>query len=205
MDKPRNLVLYLFLQAWLALGERQDVELKIALAMGAAALALSGCERPSAVAERKTEAAAAEQRSTAESYARNDRGERSAPREDEQVRLIDGRPMWSSSRRGTAEENAQRSFERNGEAFDAKDLDTFVRKAHAFIDRPPAGVQKLTRRNGDVLYYDPKQNIFAVANKDGAPRTLFKPDEGQAYWDEQVARESRRQASASKRDDEATS
>lgn len=179
--------------------------LKILWALGAAALALSACERPSAVAERKGDAAAETHRSQAESYARSDRSERSSPREDEEVRLINGKPMWSSSRRGTAEENAQRSFERNGEAFDAKDLDTFVRKAHAFIDRPPAGVQKLTRRNGDVLFYDPKQNIFAVANKDGAPRTLFKPDEGQAYWDEQVARESRRQASAGKRDDEATS
>ncbi|MBV9512274.1 MAG: hypothetical protein JO303_18545, partial [Caulobacteraceae bacterium] len=30
--------------------------------------------------------------------------------------------------------------------------------------------------------YDPAQNIFAVVTKDGAPRTMFKPEQGQAYW-----------------------
>ena len=43
----------------------------------------------------------------------------------------------------------------------------------------------LTRSNGDRLIYDPKGNIFAVADKNGAPRTLFKPKDGQAYWDKQ--------------------
>ena len=97
-------------------------------------------------------------------------------------------PIWSASRRGTAEENAQRAFDRNGETFGARDLDDFVRKAHAFIETPPAGTQRLTRANGDVLLYDPKGNVFAVASKDGAPRTMFKPDEGAAYWDEQKSR-----------------
>ena len=41
----------------------------------------------------------------------------------------------------------------------------------------------------------PVGNVFAVANKDGAPRTMFKPDEGRAYWDKQKDRESQRQAS----------
>jgi pyocin large subunit-like protein len=103
--------------------------------------------------------------------------------------------MWSPSRRYSAEENAQRAFERNGEAFSASSIDQYVKKAHAFVDHPPAGTLTLTRANGDTLFYDPKANVFAVANKDGAPRTMFKPDEGRAYWDKQKDRESQRQAS----------
>jgi hypothetical protein len=33
--------------------------------------------------------------------------------------------------------------------------------------------------------YDPKANLFAVVDKDGAPRTLFKPRDGTSYWAQQ--------------------
>ena len=89
----------------------------------------------------------------------------------------------------------------NGEAFGAKDLDDFVRKAHAFVEDPPAGTQRITRNNGDTLLYDPKGNVFAVKTRDGAPRTMFKPDEGAAYWEEQKARDARRQTARSDRGD----
>ncbi len=46
-------------------------------------------------------------------------------------------------------------------------------------------MQKAIRANGDTLYYDPKSNVFAVVDKQGAPRTMFKPREGMAYWTEQ--------------------
>jgi pyocin large subunit-like protein len=109
-------------------------------------------------------------------------------RKDE-VKLVEGKPMWSPSRRYSAEENAQRAFERNGEAFGARSIDQFVKKAHAFVDHPPAGTETLTRSNGDVLFYDAKSNVFAVAAKDGSPRTMFKPDDGRAYWEKQKDRE----------------
>lgn len=166
---------------------------RIALSVGIAALVLAACERPSAVASRDTDRD--RPAASADREPRSDRAE--ASREDAPVKLLDGKPMWSASRRGTAEENAQRSFERNGADFGAKSLDDFVRKAHAFVDDPPAGTQKLTRRNGDVLLYDPKGNVFAVAAKEGAPRTMFKPEEGAAYWDEQKTREERRQTARS--------
>ncbi|WP_374574955.1 hypothetical protein [Phenylobacterium sp.] len=112
---------------------------------------------------------------------------------------VDGKPMWSASRRYSAEENAQRAFDKNGAAFGARDVDDFVRKAHAFVDHPPREALTLTRSNGDVLIYDPKANVFAVATKDGAPRTMFKPDDGMAYWQAQVDRDAaRRQAQAAK-------
>lgn len=165
---------------------------------------VAGCERSSAVSSRghgeDRAAARTQERGASSSY---DNGgsdyPSSARRDDGPVKLVDGKPMWSSSRKGSAEENAQRSFERNGEAFGAHDLDGFVKKAHAFIDHPPKGVETLKRRNGDVLMYDAKSNVFAVANKDGAPRAMFKPDQGAAYWEQQKAREAKRQTARSDR------
>ena len=60
----------------------------------------------------------------------------------------------------------------------------------------------MTRKNGDTLFYDPKGNVFAVANKDGAPRTMFKPDEGMAYWEKQKDQETRRTARRSRSSDD---
>ena len=91
---------------------------------------------------------------------------------------------------------AQRAFERNGEAFGARSVDQFVKKAHAFVGHPPKGTETLTRKNGDTLYYNAGANTFAVANKDGAPRTMFKPDDGAAYWQKQKDREGKRQTAS---------
>ncbi|MGA0606094.1 hypothetical protein ACO2Q0_08835 [Phenylobacterium sp. VNQ135] len=175
-----------------------------ALLVGAAAsaLMLSACDNgPSAVAEHQ---AAGTQMAVPHETAREDGETRETARvdhRDDPVKQIDGKPMWSASRRYSAEDNAQRAFERNGEAFGADTRDAFVRKAHAFVDKPPRGTLTLTRANGDTLFYDPKGNVFAIATKDGAPRTMFKPDDGPAYWDEVKAREAKRQSrQASRRD-----
>jgi pyocin large subunit-like protein len=100
----------------------------------------------------------------------------------------DGKPIWTANRQHTAQQNAQAAFERNGEAFGVKDVDGFIAKAHAFTGHPPAGVQKISRANGDVELYDAKTNVFAVVSKEGAPRTMFKPDNGSAYWDKEMAK-----------------
>ena len=114
--------------------------------------------------------------------------------------LVDGKPMWSSNAKYSAEENARYHFERDGATFGATTLDAFVRKAHAFVNEPPKGALTLTRANGDRLVYDPDANVFAVATKEGAPRTMFKPDDGMAYWEKQKDREAE-QATRGSRDD----
>lgn len=110
------------------------------------------------------------------------------------VPKVDGRPMWTATRRYTAEQNARRAFERNGAAFSADTVDTFVRKAHAFTAKPPKGALLLTRENGDRLIYDPAGNVFAIASAEGAPRTMFKPDTGMAYWEQVKVQEADRAA-----------
>lgn len=111
---------------------------------------------------------------------------------DAPVRKIAGKPIWAANRTRSAEENAQRGFERYGAEFAAADVDDYVRKVHAFVGKPPAGAETLQRANGDTLIYDAKSNVFAVVTKAGAPRTMFKPDDGVTYWTQQKTRESRR-------------
>ena len=101
--------------------------------------------------------------------------------------LFEGKPMWSDNRRHSAVENAQYQFEHHGEELGAKSLDAFLTKTHAFVDNPPSTTLKLVRANGDQLMFDPKSGLFAVARKDGAPRTVFKPQDGMAYWRAQEA------------------
>lgn len=193
---------------------QRSIRPSVLLLSGAFLLALSvaACERPSAVGARPAD--------TASGYAAADPGPgardayaeapgaggrsydagapaRAGDRASAPAPLLDGRPLWTASRRGGAEENARRAFARNGESFGASSLPAYVRKARAFIDTPPAGVQRLTRRNGDVLMYHPSSNTFAVASRDGTPRAFFRPDEGAAYWEAQKARESQRRTTAS--------
>ena len=123
---------------------------------------------------------------------------RNDPR-DAPVRLVSGKPFWAANRTRTAEENAERAFERNGEAFGAVTVDDYVEAAHKFVGNPPKGVETLKRANGDTLIYDARGNVFAVVSREGAPRALFKPDDGAAYWETQKTRESRRSTAARER------
>jgi pyocin large subunit-like protein len=182
------------------------VKSKIVLLAACAALALTACDNgPSAVAPKQAAgtqmAESADSRGSDASF-QSDGGSGGDRRRDPAPE-VDGKPMWSASRKYSAQENAQRAFDRNGRAFGADNLDAFVEKAHGFVSHPPKGTLTMTRNNGDRLLYDPKGNVFAVASKAGAPRTMFKPDEGMAYWEEQKAREAKRQASRRNRDDEA--
>jgi hypothetical protein len=117
---------------------------------------------------------------------------------------------WASSRKRSSADGASAQFQKAGAEFGAKDVNDYADKAHAFVTHPPRGTLTLERKNGDRLLYDPKANVFAVANRDGAPRTMFKPRDGMAYWEQQKAREADREAGRrssrsgdSKRDDQA--
>ena len=178
----------------------------IVVSAGMALVLLVACERSSAVATRsdggdRKSFAETTTSSSESTYEDRSSGDRAARGDDGPVQMVDGKPMWSSSRKGSPEENAQRSFDRNGEDFGASNLEAYVKKAHAFVDNPPAGTQKLKRTNGDILLYDAKSNVFAVASKTGAPRAMFKPDNGATYWDQQKARESKRQTARADRRD----
>ncbi|MBX9707239.1 MAG: S-type pyocin family protein [Caulobacteraceae bacterium] len=93
----------------------------------------------------------------------------------------------TSNRRETVDEKIQRLYERNGADFGARSPEEFLARITAFTTSPPAGTDRATRPNGDVLLYHASTNTFAVVDRAGTPRTMFKPDEGEAYWAEQKA------------------
>ena len=167
----------------------------LAVVSAAALLALGACSREADRAARADAGSAASQTSVASarsdySSSRTDGGDRETRRtsrvSDADVKKSDdGKPMWASNRTRGGEENAQKQFERNGSDFSAASLDDYVKKAHAFVDSPPKTVLTVARRNGDVLFYDPKANVFAVADREGAPRAMFKPRDGMTYWQQQ--------------------
>ena len=111
-----------------------------------------------------------------------------------------GKPAWAASKSRSASASAEAQFQRNGADFGAQTLEDYVAEAHAFADKPPKGTQMTTRRNGDVLLYDPIGNVFAVVTADGAPRTLFKPKDGPAYWAKQKASAQQQASGAKSRD-----
>lgn len=117
---------------------------------------------------------------------------RAADPRDLPTPLIDGKPMWAANRTHTAEENAQYQFGKNGADFGAHSETDYVTKVHAFIEKPPRDLQTLDRPNGDKLEYDAKGNTFVVIARNGAPRTMFKPRDGAAYWSQQKDREAKR-------------
>ncbi len=99
----------------------------------------------------------------------------------------EARPALTANRRETVDAKIARLFERNGADFDAATAQDYLAKVQTFTGRPPAGTDRIERPNGDVLLYQASTNTFAVVSRDGAPRTMFKPRDGAAYWAEQKA------------------
>ena len=97
------------------------------------------------------------------------------------------RTVLTANRRETVDAKMQRLYERNGSDFDATSAEDFLAKVTAFTSRPPSGVETVTRPNGDTLLYQASTNTFAVVARNGSPRTMFKPEDGPAYWAEQKA------------------
>ena len=94
-------------------------------------------------------------------------------------------PLWSKTRKYSPAENSHNAFDKHGQEVGARRYEDYMAMVHHFVHAPPKGTQTLTRRNGDVLMYDAKSDVFAVITKTGAPRTLFRPFDGEAYWRKQ--------------------
>jgi pyocin large subunit-like protein len=169
------------------------MKMKVVYLIGAAALALSlgACDAGPAATSKTAVSTPASSRGVIQTSAVD-------PRDQPAPMATDGKPIWAANRSHTAQENADYQFGKNGKDFGALSEADYVAKAHAFVDAPPKGVQKLERANGDALMYDGKSNTFAVVAKTGAPRTMFKPRDGAAYWRQQVARETARSKAADK-------
>jgi len=95
------------------------------------------------------------------------------------------KPVVTANRRETVDEKITRLYERNGAAFGARSAEDYLSKLEAFIANPPRDAESVRRPNGDTLYYQASTNTFVVTDRNGVARTMFKPDDGAAYWAEQ--------------------
>jgi pyocin large subunit-like protein len=160
-------------------------------AISCAALALCACQgKSSAVASGSASRGVFAAANASDSTYGGGQTRAKDPR-DLPVPQIDGKPMWAANRQHTAEENAEYQFGKNGADFGASSETDYVTKVHAFIEKPPRDLETLDRPNGDRLEYDAKGNTFVVIARNGAPRTMFKPKDGAAYWSQQKDRETK--------------
>ncbi len=136
-------------------------------------IALWGCDRGDASAPAREHPASASRPS---SYGGETRPHTPPP-------LLDGKPIWADNRSHSAQENVDYQFDRWGSTVGAHDAKDYARKARAFIEHPPKGVEKVGRPNGDTLIYDKGANLFAIVRRDGAPRLFRKPPGGLADWE----------------------
>ncbi len=95
------------------------------------------------------------------------------------------KPVLTTGRRETVDAKIARLYDRNGADFGATSAEDYLDKVTAFTAKPPRDAETVKRPNGDTLIYQASTNTFAVAARDGTPRTMFKPTTGADYWAEQ--------------------
>lgn len=75
----------------------------------------------------------------------------------------------------------QEEFEEFGEIT----VEDYLRMAQQLVDAPHDGVLTKEEDDGDLLFYDPDTNGFAVLSTDGYIRTYFRPSDGIDYFQRQ--------------------
>ncbi|HBO1416019.1 TPA: DUF637 domain-containing protein, partial [Pseudomonas aeruginosa] len=94
--------------------------------------------------------------------------------------------LWTSTKSKSAIENAFGHWQKHkGEFPEFKNAKQYVEGTQNFLSSPPPGTLTKTRPNGDTLLFDPKTNTFGVKDANGAPRTMFRPQDGINYWNRQ--------------------
>lgn len=152
--------------------------IRMMMTAAVAAMALTGCERSSAVETRDRAAEAVEAVTPISGPAEAATADTAA----------DAKPAVTANRRETVDAKIERLYRRNGAAFGARSAEDYLARITAFTARPPRDAETVKRPNGDTLIYQASTNTFAVVARDGTPRTMFKPDDGPTYWAEQKER-----------------
>lgn len=147
---------------------------------GVAALGLSACDNGASAVETRDRAAVAEDAKPAN-------GGSGAEAAKAPGATPAAKPALTANRRETVDAKVQRLFERNGADFGTSTAEAYLAAITAFTSQPPADAETVRRANGDVLIYQASTNTFAVVDADGVPRTMFKPDDGPAYWAKEKA------------------
>ena len=99
---------------------------------------------------------------------------------------INDKNVWSSTKKLTPQENVIIHWNKHKDEFpELKTSNEYINMVHTFIDNPPKGTMVKVRGNGDKLFYHQESNVFIAINKDGVPKTMFKPVDKKEYFDAQ--------------------
>ena len=153
---------------------RAATALAAVLAAAGLMMGLAGCDNASAV---QTRDRTAEVKPVALAMTATETGDVSA--------ASSAKPVLTTGRRETVDAKIARLYERNGADFGAASAEDYLDKVTAFTAKPPRDAETVKRPNGDTVIYQASTNTFAVAARDGTPRTMFKPTTGADYWAEQ--------------------
>lgn len=96
-----------------------------------------------------------------------------------------GGVVWSHGADGSTRNGEEHWLKHGGDFPEFHSAAEYERGATHFVDHPPPGTRVKHRLNGDTLFYDPETNTFAVEDLRGEPRTFFRPDSGERYWNRQ--------------------
>lgn len=81
-------------------------------------------------------------------------------------------------------------FAKHGAEFGAPTEDAYLLLAQSLRDRPAGGdVLEAARPDGVTCRFDRASGAFLACNSDWTIRTFFRPTDGEAYFDRQLARE----------------
>ncbi len=98
----------------------------------------------------------------------------------------EGAPIWTQTATKSRVQNAFGHWKKHGAEFpELQNSKQYADAVREFVTSPPAGTLTKTRPNGDVLFFNPQTNTFAVRASNGAPRTMFRPKDGPDYWSKQ--------------------
>jgi pyocin large subunit-like protein len=80
-------------------------------------------------------------------------------------------------------------YRKHGREFGNIDVDHYLRLAQELRDRPAGGmVLESVRDDGVTVRFDRASGAFIAFDRDGAIRTFFRPDRGEAYYRSQMER-----------------
>ncbi|MEL6926879.1 MAG: hypothetical protein AAFO94_22760, partial [Bacteroidota bacterium] len=90
---------------------------------------------------------------------------------------------WHKSRNLSPQENAKQKYAKHKGAFpELKSLQLYINAANQMIRKPPAGTREKKMSNGDKILYDERSNVITVSDKDGLPKTMFRPVDKLDYF-----------------------
>ncbi len=112
-----------------------------------------------------------------------------SPPQDATAAVQQSRPGIHADTGFRTKRNLDEHYEKHGGEFGAVSKAEYLRLAQSLRDRPAGGdVLEAKRADGVTTRFDRHSGAFLAFNEDLTIRTLFKPNDGEAYFRRQLKR-----------------